>query len=225
MLKTKDNLKERNKELFFNIQELDRKRIARDLHDTSLQNLASLIHRLELASMYIDRDAVQAKLELALISKSINSIIEEIRNTIFDLRPMMFDDLGLKESVEQLCDKLQESLNINVSLDLDEITIDRYDSLKESAMFAIFRIIQECIENVYKHSKAKKLSVVLKNEEDAVILIITDDGIGFDLSEAKKKERHFGLLILEERVTLLGGTLSIKTAPEKGTKIKIVIPK
>lgn len=225
MLKTKDNLKERNKELFFDIQELDRKRIARDLHDTSLQNLASLIHRLELASMYIDRDVVQAKLELALISKSINSIIEEIRNTIFDLRPMMFDDLGLKESVEQLCDKLQESFNITVSLDLDEITIDRYDSLKESAMLAIFRIIQECIENVYKHSKAKKLSVVLKNEEDAVILIITDDGIGFDLSEAKKKERHFGLLILEERVTLLGGTLSIKTAPEKGTKIKIVIPK
>ncbi|MBO5094037.1 MAG: sensor histidine kinase [Lachnospiraceae bacterium] len=225
MLKTEDKIKEDSKELYFDIQELDRKRIARDLHDTSLQNLASLIHRLELASMYIDRDVIQAKLELALISKSINSIIEEIRNTIFDLRPMTFDDLGLKEAVEQICDKLKESFDITISLDLDEIVVDDHDSIKESMMLALFRIIQESIQNICKHSKAKRMSVVLKNRSDEIILEIKDDGIGFDLSEAKKKERHFGLLILEERVKLLGGNLIIETAPGKGTKINVVIPK
>lgn len=225
MLKTENKRKEENKELYFDIQELDRKRIARDLHDTSLQNLASLIHRLELASMYIDRDVIQAKLELALISKSINSIIEEIRNTIFDLRPMMFDDLGLKEAVEQICDKLKESLDIKISVDIDEMIADIHDSMNEVVSINLFRIMQECIENISKHSKAKKMSIILKYINDEIVLMISDDGIGFDLEKAKKKERHFGLLILEERVKLLGGNLFIETAPGEGTKINIVIPK
>lgn len=218
-------MKEDKKELLFNIQELDRKRIARDLHDTSLQNLAHLVHKLELASMYIDRDVVQAKLEIALISKNINSIIEEIRNTIFDLRPMMFDDLGLKEAVEQLCDKLKEASDILVVLDLDEIRINNDSVSQESILLAVFRILQECISNIYKHSHAKKVSISLKDKKDSIHLSVIDDGIGFQLSEAKTKEKHFGLLILEERVKILGGDLIIESKPGKGTKINVVIPK
>lgn len=86
----------KKKELVFEIQELDRRRIARDLHDTSLQNLSHLIHKLELVSMYMDKDMIRAKLELASVSKNINHIIDEIRMVIYDLRPMVFDDLGLK---------------------------------------------------------------------------------------------------------------------------------
>ena len=89
----------KKKELVFEIQELDRRRIARDLHDTSLQNLSHLIHKLELVSMYMDKDMIRAKLELASVSKNINHIIDEIRMVIYDLRPMVFDDLGLKNAI------------------------------------------------------------------------------------------------------------------------------
>lgn len=78
------------------IQEEERQRIARDLHDASLQNLAHLVHKIELGSLYIDKDPIQAKLELAAVSKNLKEIIEDIRNTIYDLRPMTFDVLVLK---------------------------------------------------------------------------------------------------------------------------------
>ena len=93
-----------NKEELKNIvkhQEIDRQRIANDLHDTSLQTLAHLTHQIELASLYIDKDTVRAKLELAEVNKELREVIDEIRATIFDLRPMTFDDIGLKEAIER----------------------------------------------------------------------------------------------------------------------------
>lgn len=83
-------------------QEKERQRIARDLHDTSLQNLTHLIHKIELTSLYMDKDSVKAKLELATVEKGIRKVIEDIRNSIFDLRPMLVDDLGLKDTIEKM---------------------------------------------------------------------------------------------------------------------------
>ena len=97
--------------LILTIQEDERKRIARDLHDTSLQNLAHLIHKIELSSMYIDVDPNQAKLELASVNKKLREIIDEIRSILFDLRPMTFDDLGLKAALERLLMNLMAKSN------------------------------------------------------------------------------------------------------------------
>ena len=108
---------------YLDIQEKDRQRIARDLHDTSLQNLAHLIHRIELSSMYIDKDPIQAKLELASVNKNMKVIIEDIRNTIFDLRPMSFDDLGFADMLEDFLQKLREKYKICVISDIDDISI------------------------------------------------------------------------------------------------------
>ena len=89
-----------------NIQEEDRQRIARDLHDSSLQNLTHLLHKIELCSLYIDEDSVKAKLELSVVNKVLRETIDEMRNIVYDLRPMTFDDLGLKAAFERLLEDI-----------------------------------------------------------------------------------------------------------------------
>lgn len=203
------------------IQERERQRIARDLHDTSLQNLTHLIHKIELSSMFIDDDPLKAKLELETASKSLKSVIKEIRNTIFDLRPMTFDDLGLRESFERLADYLRESSQFDVYYNLEEINCN--NSL---VLMTIFRIIEECTNNAIKHSDGSVVFFELKKSADnTCIIIVADDGKSFDTEKVlSEKDGHFGLCILKERVELLCGTMEIDSRPDKGTVIKIVIP-
>ena len=209
-------MKNEKKELIFDIQELDRRRIARDLHDTSLQNLAHLVHKLELAFKYVDVDPVQAKLIIAVVQQNINLIIEEIRNTIFNLRPMMLDDLDLKNSISWLLDKQKENSEMKIVSEIDILF------KKESDSVELFRIIQECVGNACKHSQGSCVTISLKKRKDAVVLHIKDDGIGFDLEQ--KKEKHFGLLIIKERAKALSGSCKIMSAPNQGTEIEIKIP-
>ena len=203
------------------IQERERQRIARDLHDTSLQNLTHIIHKIELSSMFIDDDPVRAKLELVSVSKNLRSVIKEIRNTIFDLRPMTFDDLGLKESFERLADHLKESSDFEVFYNIDEINCN--NSL---VLMTIFRIIEECTNNAIKHSSGSVVFFELKKiAENTCIIIVADNGQSFDVDKVlTEKQRHFGLNILKERVEILCGTMEIDSKPNKGTVIKIIIP-
>lgn len=203
------------------IQERERQRIARDLHDTSLQNLTHIIHKIELSSMYIDEDPVKAKLELVSVNKNLRSVIKEIRNTIFDLRPMTFDDLGLKESFERLADHLRESSDFEVFYNIEEINCN--NSL---VLMTVFRIIEECTNNAIKHSNGSVVFFELKKIADnTCIIIVADNGKSFDAEKAlSEKQRHFGLNILKERVELLCGTMEIDSRPDKGTVIKIVVP-
>lgn len=212
-------MKNEREDIAFKIQEMDRQRIARDLHDTSLQNLAHMTHKLELASMYIDKDIIQAKLEIETIRRNINDIIDEIRNVIFDLRPMSFDDLGLKETIEDMLEKVKKNSNLIVASDIDVI------SLEEECMLGIFRVIQECVMNVYKHAKAKHLWVSVKERKNKIDLEIEDDGIGFEVETVCNKDRHFGIYIMKERVEILSGKLELVSEKNKGTKILVTIPK
>ena len=115
---------------------------------------------------------------------------------------------------------MKENVDILVEFDIDNIV-----SCNESTALGIFRIMQECIVNVCRHSKAKHLKVLLKDYTDHIEIHVDDDGIGFNLDEAKKKERHFGLLILEERVKLMSGKIKVSSTFGKGTKIHVFIPK
>ena len=176
------------------VQEKERQRIARDLHDTSLQSLAYLVYKVELVSLYMDKDPVKAKLELAGFKNDIKRVIDEIRNYIFDMRPMSFDDLK------------NESKNPQINLFL----------------ITIYRIIQECIQNAIQHSEGTKIYVSLKKKNDKYEIIVKDNGKGFNIKEAFHKDKHFGLSVLHERVFLLNGEININTA--HGTSITIEIP-
>ena len=201
-----------------NIQEEDRQRIARDLHDTSLQNLAHLVHRIELSSLYIDKDTVKAKLELSVVSKILKETIDEIRNTIFDLRPMTFDDFGLKTALERLLLEINENKRYSIDSDIDDVSCEN-----NLVLVSIYRIVQESLNNIVKHAEAKNIKFICKSDNDNCIIDIADDGKGFCVS-TDKEEKHFGLSLMKERTWLLNGKISISSAEGEGTKIHIEIP-
>ncbi|MBO5472809.1 MAG: sensor histidine kinase [Lachnospiraceae bacterium] len=205
------------------IQEKERQRIARDLHDSSLQNLTHLVHKAELCSLYIDQDPIKAKLELATIEKNLRNVIDDIRNCIFNLRPMPFDDLGLKETIENMIVLMNQDKQFNVVTDIDDIEISISDYEKNLLLISIYRIIQECVQNSIKHSKGNEIRVKIKDSENDYKILFQDNGIGFDEQEALKKDKHFGLSVIKERVSLLGGSIDMDT--HHGTIIKIEIPK
>ena len=204
------------------IQEKERQRIARDLHDSSLQNLTHLIHKVELSSLYIDQDPVKAKLELATIGKNLRKVIEDIRNNIFDLRPMSFDDLGIKETIEKMLLMINQDRHFKIETDIEDIRSNSDDSKDKVILLSIYRIIQECVQNSIKHSQGNLIKVSLKDKIDSYEIIIQDNGIGFDVNEAAKKDNHFGLSVIKERVSLLNGRIEIDT--QNGTFIRIYIP-
>ena len=203
------------------IQEKERQRIARDLHDTSLQNLAHLVHKIELSSLFIDQDPLRAKLELASINNNLRDVINEIRETIFDLRPMHFDDLGLKESFERLFFRLKQSnSSIDIQYEMDDIKCNN-----DLILMTIFRAVQECCLNAIKHSGGNLLQITMKQKEDAFVVSVIDNGTGFDIEEVKQtKQNHFGLKVMQERIELLGGSFQMKSIFGEGTKIVFDIP-
>lgn len=206
-----------DKTAYLQLQEDDRHRIAADLHDSVLQNLTLVMHNLELASKFIDYDSVRAKLELESDRKILKDTIDEIRSTIFDLRPMQFDDFGFKRSLEQQLDSYKSRTSINIHYEIDDI-----DELNHLILLSVFRIVQELINNSIKHSKATDAVVHVYDEHDRIKVEVSDNGIGVD-EESLNKENHFGLKILRERVNMVNGTLFYPIV-EKGFKAIIEIP-
>lgn len=200
------------------IQEQDRQRIARDLHDTSLQNLAHLVHKIELSSLYIDKDPIQAKLELSIVNKILKQTIDEIRNTIFDLRPMTFDDLGFKSAIERLIDNINENNKYTLNVNIEEVSCET-----NLVLVTIYRIIQECLNNIVKHANASKINISCINKNDYCFIDIEDDGIGFSLDD-EQKEKHFGLVLVKEKTELLNGIINIQSELNNGTRIHLEIP-
>ena len=130
--------------------ETERKRIVSELHDTSLQDIAHFVHMIELASLYIDKDPARAKMELNSVSKGLHNVIEDIRSTIFNLRPMTFDDLGLKASFERLLDFLNADRDYIMDVEIDDVSCETDDYF----CITLYRVVQECLLNIKKHSQA-----------------------------------------------------------------------
>lgn len=197
------------------MQEAERKRIAEDLHDTTVQDLVHLSQQLELATMYLNQDVNQTRLELISAKKYIKKIINDIRGTIYDLRPMALDDIGWNAAIDKLQKDLKDKSDINVIFDM--CNIDDVDSIIK---ITIYRIICEACQNTCKHAKADSMAVTMRKNENRLVLDIADDGVGIgDYDETN----HFGLSMIKEKVDLLSGKLSIITN-DKGTIIDIVIP-
>lgn len=200
------------------MQEEDRKRIARDLHDTSLQKLTHLIHQIELSGLYIDEDPIRAKLELSVINKRLKEVIDEIRNTIFDLRPMTFDDLGLKAALEHLIEFFNEDNRYEVELDIEDVTCET-----NLILVTLYRIVQECLNNILKHAEATKICLSCKCKDNICYISICDNGKGFIKNDNYGKN-HFGIFCMKERIKLLRGKIHFDSVPEKGTSILISVP-
>lgn len=218
---TEDNNSDKHLKIL-DVQEKERSRIARELHDSSLQNLTHLVHMIELSSMYIDQDPIRAKLELVSCSKNLKQIINEIRDTIFDLRPMSFDDLGFKQCIENYIGNLRNSFrNLEIIYEIDDIDFEE----KNLYLMTIYRVIQEALMNSIKHSDADKLELFIKKVNKNYIISISDNGKGFSVEEViNNNDKHFGISIMYERISLLNGKMKIHSNAGFGTKIEIIIP-
>lgn len=205
-------------------QELERKRIARDLHDTTVQNLTSLIYKTELCGKYVDVDNIRVKLELEIMKKTLRNTIQDMREIIYDLRPMNLDDLGLISSIERYIDQAMRSSGIIIHFEVEEEKF-KFNKIVSSTLM---RIIQEATNNVIKHSKADTLNISIRIDESNIILTIEDDGVGFDsnkfMNNSSKITSNFGLSVMRERVNLLSGDMSIESEKNDGTKIIITVP-
>ncbi|MSS62954.1 sensor histidine kinase [Velocimicrobium porci] len=207
-------------------QELERKRISMELHDTTVQNLTTLIHKTELCTKLMDIDVIRAKLELQTMTSTIRETINELRGIIYDLRPMSIDDLGLVTTLERFIKQMEienpDGIPIRLVVHQQEVKVLPVINL------TLFRIIQEAYNNTRKHAKAGHFDITITYDKDEIELEISDDGIGFQLAllqkENKTNNRNFGLSIMKERVDLLTGTMEVMSEQENGTKILIKVP-
>lgn len=207
-------------DLTLTILEKERTRIARELHDVTIQNMIHSIHQTELILHYMEKDPVQAKLELSVLSKNLKDAINDTRNIIYDLKPMAISDLGFKEALEEYFIYLQTISKIQFSYDID----DDLSKLTDQTLLVIFRIIQEACRNTVKHSEATQLKITIQKYQKKYFKIAIDDnGIGC-LEEAFHKINHYGLQILDERVRMISGTYTIDTDINKGFHITVIVP-
>ena len=209
------------------IQEMERQRIARELHDSATQNLIALFNKIEFCSNLVDMDGIRCKIELQIVMNYLKSIISEIRGTIYDLRPMSFDDIGMDTTLKQFIDKAKAETDMKINL-ADEEHVLCEKNMRSVLKLTLFRIIQEGCNNAIKHSGAKKMDIVVSKKEDCVCVVIKDDGKGFLTEELETMNRKdysgFGLSMMKERVYLLSGEFGIKSEPDKGTEIMVKIP-
>ena len=207
-------------------QELERQRIARDLHDSTVQNLTNCVHKLEYISKIIDTDPERSKMELIMLEKNTRTVINEMREIIYNLRPMSFEDIGIDVTIERELIRLENIGNIKINYTVNG---KADDNIKPVISLTIFRIVQEACNNAIKHSKASSIDVVLNYNSNNIELSISDDGVGFDLdlydnNNPDDINSGCGLSMMKERVFLLSGKFNIKSSKNKGTIINVVVP-
>lgn len=210
--------KEMLKKLFI-AQESERQRIARDLHDELGQQLTAL--RLQLANaLRVCKDE-----NLRSEINNIQSIAKQIDNGVdflaWELRPAVLDDLGLTAAFEKFVKEVANYSGVRVELLPTSLKGIRFPSEIETNLY---RILQEALNNINKHSKAKNAEILLERRDDILLLIISDNGIGFNPKKIKTNNKGIGLLGMRERATIIGGTIEIESTPGQGTSIYVKVP-
>ncbi|MFW5630813.1 MAG: sensor histidine kinase, partial [Acetivibrio ethanolgignens] len=170
---------ENSKLYLLEIQEMEQKRISNELHDTTVQNLTMLIHKAELCKQLADRDIVQTKLELQMMKETLRKTIQELRNIIFNLRPMSVDDLGLVETIERFITQREfEDDSMNITF---EVTGKEPKGIKSIITMTLFRVIQELYNNAKKHARCKEFEICISFDAEKIEIKVSDDGMGFEL--------------------------------------------
>jgi two-component system sensor histidine kinase DegS len=205
-------------------QEDERKRIAREIHDGPAQSLANLVLRTEIAERMLDKNDMElVRSELVDLKSQIRFGLEEIRKIIFNLRPMALDDLGLVPTLRKFVQDFEEKTRIRAVFE----SSGKDKRLPGAMEAALFRLVQEGYNNALKHAQPTFVSLEITFQDETVQLVITDNGVGFQLNVVESRSKthtHFGLIGMKERVELLQGKMDIESIVGQGTKIKIDVP-
>lgn len=192
--------------------ELERTRIAQEIHDSLGHTLTSLNIQLEVARKFADRDQKRSHDALELAKQLASQSLTDVRTAIQSIRHPDFD---LKESVNSLAKQMQASQTLEVSVEISDTNIN------STVAYQLFRIIQECLTNVMKHANATLVTVVLKQEGKKIELVVSDNGKGLT---NQGNSKGFGIRGMQERVESLHGTVEIQSEPGKGTSLQVSIP-
>jgi two-component system, NarL family, sensor histidine kinase DegS len=201
----------------FQAVEAERLRIARDLHDGPAQVLADLVLKAEILERIAQRTPEALPAELEEFRSLVRNAVGDMRRFMFDLRPDSLDDLGLVATMRRFSSEYQDRTGIVCHFNLSGGDRRIGPDLEE----AIFRIIQEALNNVQKHSEATKVEVTISIQPERIVAKIKDDGEGFEVNAPPSAGRHLGLLGMKERAEALGGTFELRSEAGKGTEIHV----
>jgi len=202
-----------------NAREEERSRLARELHDDLSQQLAMLSLEIDQLQRRIPIDQSGLESSVQHIRIRTQELCSEIHRLSYQLHPFKLDHLGLSDSIKSLCAEVSDYQNVKIRFQQKGFPAD----LPADVTLCVFRIAQECLHNVVKHSGAPGAEVIVAKTTNAVRLRVSDRGCGFDIEQAKTKKR-LGLLSVSERLRLVGGHVSIDSAPTLGTTIEVFIP-
>ncbi len=205
-------------------QESERQRMARDLHDETGQALTAIGLGLRGLEGRLNRDPEQAVSTLHELQTLTANSLKELQRLMADLRPSHLDDLGLPAALRWYASKIEERSQLKVVVDIE----GKEQPIADAAKIATFRIIQEALNNVIRHAEAHKASVRLDFAQKGVLVLIRDDGCGFDLEKLRRTQSAvrppLGLAGMQERAALLGGAVTVRSTPGDGTIIEAFVP-
>jgi signal transduction histidine kinase len=199
-------------------QEEERKRIARELHDSTSQSLTSLLVGLRNLEEASDLQTVHTRIED--IRKVVNNTLDEVHTLAWQLRPSVLDDLGLIAALQRYIEDYQRRYTIQV----DFVTRNLDERLPVALETSLYRMVQEALTNIARHAKAQNASVLLEQRAQGIRLIIEDNGVGFDPESKVYSPKSLGLQGLRERTQLFNGKLTIESQPGQGTSLFIELP-
>lgn len=208
-------------------QERERKRVAEDLHDGPIQELTGLALmldalRTQAAGARSPLDILAVQDDIARSADAARAVVGGIRRAIYDLHPMTLDELGFSAAVRVVLER-----QLQQGVDADMSGLDAADTLPLEARTSAFRIVQEAIANVGRHAQATQVRVTGHDEGGAVVLEVSDDGIGFDPSRVQTtiREGHLGFAAMRERAMLAGAVLEVDSRPGHGTRVRARFPR
>jgi len=208
-----------NVEMLVNAQEAERQRLSRQMHDGPAQALSNFILQTEIAMRLLEVDAGQARDELSNLKVSAMGTFQKIRNFIFELRPMMLDDLGLVPTIRKYAEAFKEQAGLDVAVNVtgSERRLEPYLEVM------IFRAIQELIGNASRHSQATVVKVHVDMGDELIRVNVDDNGKGLDV-ETVQQGSSLGLKLIRERAEMLGGAFEIDSAAGKGARVAFSVP-
>ncbi|MFG2790668.1 GAF domain-containing sensor histidine kinase [Streptomyces sp. NPDC048419] len=213
---TNARLYERSREL--TIAE-ERSRLAHELHDAVSQKLFSLRLTAQAAAALVDRDPSRAKGELQQVAVLAAEAADELRAAVVELRPAALDEDGLVATLRTQIQVLDRAHSARVTFDSCGVR-----ALPTSQEEAVLRVAQEALHNALRHSGAERVDVTLARRGSAAVLRVADDGSGFDPKAIRRAGRHLGLVSMRDRAGGVGGTLTVESAPGRGTTIEMEVP-
>lgn len=210
-------------EMTIHAQEAERQRLSRQMHDGPAQTLSNFIVQTEIAARMLDLDTVRAKEEMANLKAAAMNTFKEVRTFIFELRPMMLDDLGLFPTIKRYVESFKEQTgcDVNISIKGSERRLQSFLEVM------IFRALQELIGNAYRHNMEStgkiQVNVTVVLDDNLCRLTVSDNGKGFDPASIASSG-HMGLKIIRERVEMLGGYMEIDSGVGRGARIAFQVP-